>query len=72
MICKDCGCQNDFLTLEPVFPTRRLMPSPERGASAVKEVCYARWACQNCGRYHFPDGSLYSNPFKDQRRMEDL
>jgi hypothetical protein len=27
---------------------------------------YARWACVKCGRYHFPDGTLYSNPYAPQ------
>lgn len=62
MECKQCGHYHERVWFEPV-----MLPMPLtfdwQNAAPVDAVCYKRWACEKCGRYHFPDGSLYSNPY---------
>lgn len=62
MICKLCGHNTERLIFEAVMP-----PAPKDWNAPIVEnfVAYRKWACEKCGRYHFPDGSLYSNPFKE-------
>lgn len=70
MICKNCGAFNEAITLVPVYP--KTLPVPDAGSIPEKEkgAAYSRWACHSCGRYHFPDGSLYSNPFAKEQWLE--
>jgi hypothetical protein len=64
MLCKECGGE----TIRPVF--RAVIPPvaayPRTVSPARPSNCYARWACGHCGRYHFRDGTLYKNPYKDE------
>lgn len=60
MQCKKCGAENERPFLEAVYPTQLATVSDPAAPSEV----YARWACFKCGRYHFRNGTLYSNPYK--------
>jgi len=64
MRCLHCGHDNGPTPyLQPVY--RETATSAFAvDAPADPQPFYARWACEKCGRYHFPDGTLYSNPFK--------
>lgn len=62
MQCKKCGHD----TRRPVFERVEKFdpPAPQDLLKPVEAApAYARWACEKCGRYHFRDGSLYSNPY---------
>jgi len=64
MICKECGHDNERVWYEPVFPPMQAVRPSNAAVPEKMEPCYKRWACAKCGRYHFADGTLYSNPFK--------
>lgn len=57
MQCKACGFDNIEVAFEAInFP---LEPVPHDGIAPNNSALPIRWACRNCGRYHFRDGSLY-------------
>ena len=64
MICKVCGHDNGHVWYEPVIPPAPVIIGDGAAVPNKVELVYKRWACAKCGRYHFSDGSLYSNPFK--------
>lgn len=64
MICKKCGHENERVWYEPVIPKVSAVGPGDAAVPDKMAVCYKRWACAKCGRYHFADGALYSNPFK--------
>jgi hypothetical protein len=63
MNCKGCGQYHERVQLEAV--RRPLDPNIPFGEGAVTQPlnAYSRWACDRCSKYHFPDGSPYSDPF---------
>lgn len=62
MRCLRCGHDNGQTPhLQPVM-LKSAIGAPG-DTVAEPEPIYARWACEKCGRFHFPDGTLYSNPF---------
>jgi hypothetical protein len=63
MRCLNCGHENDRVWYEPL--RQPLRPYLREGATPAREKAYRRWACAKCRRYHFPDGSLYKNPFPE-------
>ena len=65
MVCKECGHRNERVVFHPVQSPVR---SPhEDDLSLIEETpIYKRWACEKCRRFHFPDGTLYTNPFRDR------
>ena len=64
MICKKCGHDNERVWYEAVMPPSSAVGPSDAEVPDEMEKVYKRWACARCGRYHFADGSLYSNPFK--------
>lgn len=66
MRCKQCGHENkEPVQFQPVM--RALAWVDITKAAYEDEPAYKRWACRSCGRYHFPDGSLYSNPYSREK-----
>lgn len=63
MRCLRCGHETEQPAMRPVQRTSVVL-EPIGEGPASPEPMYSRWACEKCGRFHFPDGSLYSNPFK--------
>lgn len=63
MICKRCGYENQQVWFEPVMPSVAVAPIDGPDVPESNLVAHKRWACAKCGRYHFADGTLYSNPF---------
>lgn len=58
MICKKCGADNPHPIFHPVLlPVQPCAVS--EAAVPVKFAIPVRWACEECGRFHFRDGSLY-------------
>ena len=64
VICKKCGHYNQRIWYEPVMPDVSAVGPSDAAVPDEMPIAYKRWACAKCGRYHFPDGTLYSNPFK--------
>lgn len=57
MICKKCGADNPHPWYEAVrLPVR---VTPYKGDAPINGSIPVRWACRECGGYHFKDGSLY-------------
>ena len=52
--------------MEAVYPTLAQRGPSTGGEAATDPLVYSRWACEECRRYHFPDGTLYTNPFADK------
>ena len=61
MRCLRCGHDTEQPTMLPV--QRKFIALGPGDGPMKQEPMYSRWACAKCGRFHFPDGSLYSNPF---------
>ena len=59
MKCVKCGARNDKIIYEAVIFPLDILPLPEF-PKPINSSVTKRWACQECGRYHFPDGILYS------------
>ena len=64
MQCQNCGTENKHLVFEPVMRKSVPLPTNETDILAAEPI-YKRWPCRDCGRYHWPDGTLYSYPFDD-------
>lgn len=67
MECKQCGHHTEQPIFKAVMAPTKITPSMPDDV-AFHAVAYKRWACEKCGRYHFPDGSLYENPFKQEEK----
>jgi hypothetical protein len=66
MKCQKCGAENPYPLFEAVRLPVELTLGP--GTAPVLEPFWKRWACRECGRYHFPDGALYSRKALDAMR----
>lgn len=57
MICKKCGADNPNPHYHAVHLPVALAPF---GRSVLTDMSIpVRWACYECGRFHFRDGTLY-------------
>lgn len=65
MECKECGYKEyGMIFWQPVMPDPPVTPLDQSDRPEELPKYYKMWACPKCGRYHNPDGSLYSNPYK--------